>query len=152
MDLTTQDIFLITDIPVALKTADLRRIFSQHIEAGAFTCFHYRHRPTSSRLVPISHSTVDVEELLRVLKRHRTRRVLNCTALVAIKPPNTRKVLTAFEDSWFTDAKCGDFSPCKFYRVSYAPPQVNSLKSKFVFATNISGGSPALCLGCHWFF
>ncbi|KAL5965483.1 G patch domain-containing protein 3 [Taenia solium] len=138
MDLTGQDIFFITDIPPLLKTADLRRIFSQHIEGGAFTCFHYRHRPTSSRFAPIVQGKIDVEVLLRVLKRHRSRRTLCCTALVAIKPSNTRKVLAAFEDSWFSDTKCGDFTPCKFYRVSYAPSHLNSLRSKCAISTLVS--------------
>ncbi|CAN9513948.1 unnamed protein product [Ophioblennius macclurei] len=37
--------FVINNIPVAFRSADLRNYFSQFIESGAFTCFHYRHRP-----------------------------------------------------------------------------------------------------------
>lgn len=35
----------ISNIPVALRSADLRNYFSQFIESGGFQCFHYRHRP-----------------------------------------------------------------------------------------------------------
>ncbi|KAH9284634.1 G patch domain-containing protein 3 [Echinococcus granulosus] len=134
MELTGQNIFLVTDIPTSVKTSDLRRIFSQHVEAGAFACFHYRHRPSSSRVFLTSHSIVDADVLLRALKRHRSRRALKCTALMAIKPAYTRGVLGSFEDSWFTDAKCGNFPPCKLYRVSYAPSHLNSLKELCEFS------------------
>ncbi|KAL5108443.1 G patch domain-containing protein 3 [Taenia crassiceps] len=114
--------------------ADLRRIFSQHIEAGAFTCFHYRHRPSSSRLAPVLHCTVDAETLLHVLKRHRSRRAPSCTTLVAMKPGSAQNVLASVEDSWFTDAKCGDFAPCRFHRVIWTPLQLNSLKKLCEFS------------------
>ncbi|XP_038141450.1 G patch domain-containing protein 3 [Cyprinodon tularosa] len=43
---TKQPVYLvISNIPVAFHSADLRNYFSQFIESGAFHCFHYRHRP-----------------------------------------------------------------------------------------------------------
>lgn len=36
---------VISNIPVAFRSADLRNYFSQFIESGGFQCFHYRHRP-----------------------------------------------------------------------------------------------------------
>ncbi|NXC40905.1 GPTC3 protein, partial [Penelope pileata] len=36
---------LISGIPAALRSAQLRAYFSQFLEAGGFLCFHYRHRP-----------------------------------------------------------------------------------------------------------
>ncbi|NXT68044.1 GPTC3 protein, partial [Chaetops frenatus] len=36
---------LVSGIPAALRSAQLRAYFSQFLEAGGFVCFHYRHRP-----------------------------------------------------------------------------------------------------------
>ena len=36
---------LIGNIPKELHSSDLRAYFSQFVEKGAFSCFHYRHRP-----------------------------------------------------------------------------------------------------------
>ncbi|VDM20846.1 unnamed protein product [Hydatigera taeniaeformis] len=134
MALNNQDIFFITDIPTSLKTADLRRIFSQHIEAGAFECFHYRHRPASSHITLAPHSSISAKMLLRILRRHRSRRTINCTALIAIKPDNTQKILNTLEDSWYTDAKCGNFAPCKLHRVRHAVPLLETLKKLCEFS------------------
>lgn len=41
--------FVISNIPVAFRSADLRNYFSQFIESGGFQCFHYRHRPEIHR-------------------------------------------------------------------------------------------------------
>lgn len=37
--------FVVNNIPVKFRSADLRNYFSQFIESGGFLCFHYRHRP-----------------------------------------------------------------------------------------------------------
>lgn len=131
INISEQNIFLITDIPVELKTSDLRRIFSQHIEAGAFNCFHYRHRPTSSRISLLFSSGLNVKALFRVLKQHRTSKAKTCTALLSIKHDLTERVLSAFEDTWCTDEKCRYYSPCKFFPLDYDRKQINSLKSRF---------------------
>ncbi|XP_034409991.1 G patch domain-containing protein 3 [Cyclopterus lumpus] len=44
----------ISNIPVALRSADLRNYFSQFIESGGFQCFHYRHRPEVLREPEVS--------------------------------------------------------------------------------------------------
>ncbi|TSK20080.1 G patch domain-containing protein 3 [Bagarius yarrelli] len=36
--------FVVNNIPVKLRSADLRNYFSQFTESGGFSCFHYRHR------------------------------------------------------------------------------------------------------------
>ncbi|XP_062996546.1 G patch domain-containing protein 3 [Elgaria multicarinata webbii] len=36
---------LVSGVPAQLRSVDLRSYFSQSIEADAFLCFHYRHRP-----------------------------------------------------------------------------------------------------------
>ncbi|XP_077577432.1 G patch domain-containing protein 3 [Stigmatopora nigra] len=40
---------VVSNIPVAFRSADLRNYFSQFIESGGFVCFHYRHRPEVHR-------------------------------------------------------------------------------------------------------
>ncbi|KAG5858093.1 hypothetical protein ANANG_G00026440 [Anguilla anguilla] len=37
--------FVVSNIPAAFRSANLRNYFSQFIESGGFFCFHYRHRP-----------------------------------------------------------------------------------------------------------
>ncbi|KAJ8373245.1 hypothetical protein AAFF_G00267370 [Aldrovandia affinis] len=37
--------YVVSNIPAAFRSADLRNYFSQFIEGGGFFCFHYRHRP-----------------------------------------------------------------------------------------------------------
>nr|CDS31635.1 nuclear receptor subfamily 0 group B member [Hymenolepis microstoma] len=128
MNLLEHCIFLITDIPSGLKTADLRRVFSQHIEAGVFSCFHYRHRPLSSRIALLSCNKLDVKTLLCILKQHRTTKAQSCTALISIKPENVERLLSSFEDTWCTDDQCGIYPICKFFPVSYGSSDIHSLK------------------------
>ncbi|XP_019742002.1 G patch domain-containing protein 3 [Hippocampus comes] len=40
---------VVSNIPAAFHSADLRNYFSQFIESGGFICFHYRHRPEVHR-------------------------------------------------------------------------------------------------------
>ncbi|KAM7536059.1 hypothetical protein Aperf_G00000094090 [Anoplocephala perfoliata] len=128
MSISGQNIFLVTGIPAKLKTSDLRRVFSQHIEAAAFGCFHYRHRPTSSRISLLSESSLDLKALFRILKQHRTAKAKVCTAILSIKPDLTDCVLSSFEDSWCTDEKCGCYPPCKFFPLTYDSSQIDMLK------------------------
>lgn len=37
--------FAVCNIPPLFRSVDLRNYFSQFIESGGFTCFHFRHRP-----------------------------------------------------------------------------------------------------------
>ena len=41
---------LISNIPPALHTSDLRKFFSDFVETEKFKCFHYRHRPEKGRV------------------------------------------------------------------------------------------------------
>lgn len=128
MKISEHSIFLITDIPSGLKTASLRRAFSQHVEAGVFGCFHYRHRPVSSRIPLLSCNKLDVKTLLCVLKQHRTTKSQSCTALISIKPEYVERLLSSFEDTWCTDDQCGNYPTCKFFPVSYDSSDIHSLK------------------------
>ncbi|KAM3175651.1 hypothetical protein ACTXT7_008091 [Hymenolepis weldensis] len=116
------------DVPVKLRAADLRRVFSQHIEAGAFGCFHYRHRPVSSRISLLSSNKLDIKSLRCLLKQHRTTKAQSCTALMSVKPEHTERILSSFEDIWCTDDQCGNYPTCKFYPVSYDSSDLRSLK------------------------
>lgn len=40
---------VVSNIPAAFHSVDLRNYFSQFIESGGFICFHYRHRPEVHR-------------------------------------------------------------------------------------------------------
>eukprot|EP00111_Clytia_hemisphaerica_P009009 TCONS_00026397-protein len=43
-------VLFIGNIPKHYRSADLRTFFSEFIEKGAFDCFHYRHRPESTKV------------------------------------------------------------------------------------------------------
>lgn len=149
MNILDHNIFLIMDVPVKLRAADLRRVFSQHIEAGAFGCFHYRHRPVSSRISLLSCNKLDVKSLQCFLKQHRTTKAQSCTGLMSIKPEHTERILSSFEDSWCTDDQCGNYPICKFCPVSYDSSDLRSLKSKF--SKNLNFLLLCLCLLCFFF-
>ncbi|KAM7382675.1 hypothetical protein PAMP_002395 [Pampus punctatissimus] len=53
---------VISNIPVAFHSADLRNYFSQFIESGGFHCFHYRHRPEVLRESEDQNSMCDDSE------------------------------------------------------------------------------------------
>lgn len=50
---------LISAIPKSFRSADLRNFFSQFVEARAFQCFHFRHRP----MPPSSENAVSVSQM-----------------------------------------------------------------------------------------
>jgi len=52
---TYQHVF-IGNIPLALKTSDLRIYFKEFVEKGAFKLFHYRHRPETNAVRPESNT------------------------------------------------------------------------------------------------
>ena len=45
MELDELSLCLVGNIPGTFHSSDLRAFFSQYVEKGNFTCFHYRHRP-----------------------------------------------------------------------------------------------------------
>ncbi|XP_067458097.1 G patch domain-containing protein 3 [Thunnus thynnus] len=53
---------VISNIPAAFRSADLRNYFSQFIESGGFKCFHYRHRPEVLRESEGQNSVCDDSE------------------------------------------------------------------------------------------
>ncbi|XP_028837033.1 G patch domain-containing protein 3 [Denticeps clupeoides] len=44
--------FAVSNIPPHFRSVDLRHYFSQFIESGGFSCFHYRHRPEIVKEAP----------------------------------------------------------------------------------------------------
>ena len=44
-DNTSEQCFIVGNIPTEFHSADLRAYFSQFTEKKGFKCFHYRHRP-----------------------------------------------------------------------------------------------------------
>lgn len=66
---------LVGNIPVDLRSADLRAFFSHLVERGAFACFHFRHRPEHlpvdgggcSEAETTANTTAEASESLRTL-------------------------------------------------------------------------------------
>lgn len=54
---------VVSNIPAAFRSADLRNYFSQFIEGGGFLCFHYRHRPEVLKGSEIEGPQVDQTKL-----------------------------------------------------------------------------------------
>lgn len=54
---------VVTNIPESFRTRDLRNFFSEYVEKGAFTCFHFRHRP-QSQLTELRNSNMSPEPQL----------------------------------------------------------------------------------------
>ncbi|VDD75015.1 unnamed protein product [Mesocestoides corti] len=133
MDLIDQDIFFITHIPSSLTAADLRRIFSHYVEAGAFACFHYRHRPESEGSALIPPKMIDADVMLSLLKRHRSRKTCTCTAVIAVRREQTERLIASFFESWSTDELSSQYSPCKLYRVTCTLSDFNNLAKLIEF-------------------
>ncbi|XP_051493801.1 G patch domain-containing protein 3 [Apus apus] len=67
---------LVSGIPAALRSAQLRAYFSQFLETGGFLCFHYRHRPERPPAEAAAPRT--------------------CCCLVAVRPGRARRLLRAY--------------------------------------------------------
>ncbi|XP_030320252.1 G patch domain-containing protein 3 [Calypte anna] len=76
---------LVSGIPAALRSAQLRAYFSQFLEEGGFLCFHYRHRP--ERPPP----PAEEEEAAASASAPRT-----CCCLVAVRPGRARRFLRMY--------------------------------------------------------
>ena len=54
MELTNSTFFLVGNIPKSFRSSNLRVYFSNFVEKGIFSCFHYKHRPEHLRLLNTS--------------------------------------------------------------------------------------------------
>uniref|UniRef100_A0A8D0DGR5 G-patch domain containing 3 n=1 Tax=Salvator merianae TaxID=96440 RepID=A0A8D0DGR5_SALMN len=98
---------LVSCIPAPLRSADLRSYFSQSIEAGAFACFHYRHRPERGEgpggpPLPGQSQT--------------------CCCLVAVRPGWSRRLVRMYSGKRWIDVQ-GETLPgrCLIRRVRISP-------------------------------
>ncbi|NXJ70938.1 GPTC3 protein, partial [Rostratula benghalensis] len=71
---------LVSGIPAALRSAQLRAYFSQFLEAGGFLCFHYRHRP----------------ERPQAGGGEKAAAPRTCSCLVAVKPGSARRFVRMY--------------------------------------------------------
>lgn len=49
MELANSTFFLVGNIPKSFRSSNLRDYFSNFVEKGIFSCFHYKHRPEHLR-------------------------------------------------------------------------------------------------------
>ncbi|VDL99295.1 unnamed protein product [Schistocephalus solidus] len=108
-------LFLISNIPVAFSAADLRRIFSQFVEANAFVCFHYRRRPEPQGLDDLINKR-SPDSLLRNLRTKR-RNCSSCCGLFLLKDEFSESIQARLEELWTTDDAN---STCSF--IEFRPP------------------------------
>ncbi|XP_068015160.1 G patch domain-containing protein 3 isoform X2 [Melanerpes formicivorus] len=72
---------LVSGIPAALRSAQLRAYFSQFLEAGGFLCFHYRHRPERAAAGGGGEAPAAAR---------------SCSCLVAVRPGRRRRFLRMY--------------------------------------------------------
>ena len=53
---------LVCNIPQEFRSADLRNYFSDFVETGKFTCFHFRHKPQSQLVTLLPSPAVAVTD------------------------------------------------------------------------------------------
>ncbi|XP_074782261.1 G patch domain-containing protein 3 isoform X1 [Athene noctua] len=97
---------LVSGIPAALRSAQLRAYFSQFVEAGGFLCFHYRHRPERP-------PAGDGEEAAAP----RT-----CSCLVAVQPGRARRFVRMYSGKrWVGPGGASLPGRCLICRVRLSP-------------------------------
>ncbi len=104
--------FAISNIPVALRSADLRNYFCQFIESGGFQCFHYRHRPEVLRETeePVNTSCDGGEEdnsksseTVEDTKKKQT--VKSCCCVVAVRGKEAERFIKMYAGNNWIDSK-----------------------------------------------
>lgn len=98
---------LVSGIPAALRSAQLRAYFSQFVEAGGFLCFHYRHRPER---LPGSGG----EEAAAPPR--------TCSCLVAVQPGRARRLVRMYSGKrWVGPGGASLPGRCLIRRVRLSP-------------------------------
>uniref|UniRef100_G3NW27 G patch domain containing 3 n=1 Tax=Gasterosteus aculeatus TaxID=69293 RepID=G3NW27_GASAC len=110
----------ISNIPVALRSADLRNYFSQFIESGGFQCFHYRHRPEVL-------STARGPEAKRAVK--------TCCCVASLHAKDADRFVKMYAGNHWIDPK-GNWlsSRCVIKRVTASRDGERGLKKRFTEA------------------
>ncbi|KAM6108475.1 LOW QUALITY PROTEIN: G patch domain-containing protein 3 [Pterocles gutturalis] len=97
---------LVSGIPAALRSAQLRRYFSQFVEAGGFVCFHYRHRPERPPAGGGPEAAAP----------------RSCSCLVAVRPGRARRFLRMYSGKrWVGPAGASLPGRCLIRRVRLSP-------------------------------
>ncbi|XP_025899200.1 G patch domain-containing protein 3 [Nothoprocta perdicaria] len=92
---------LVSGIPAALRSAQLRHYFSQFIEAGGFLCFHYRHRPERAAAAAAPGT---------------------CSCLVAVRPGHARRLVRMYSGRrWLGPGAARLPGRCRVRRVRLGP-------------------------------
>ncbi|XP_029958610.1 G patch domain-containing protein 3 [Salarias fasciatus] len=103
--------FVINNIPVAFRSADLRNYFSQFIESGGFRCFHYRHRPEVLRdsrpAGSLGERDEDGETEPEGLPEPSgpTQAGKSCCCVVAVRPKDAERFVKMYAGNHWIDSK-----------------------------------------------
>ncbi|KYO37059.1 G patch domain-containing protein 3 [Alligator mississippiensis] len=97
---------LVSRVPAALRSPQLRAYFSQFLEAGGFLCFHYRHRP--ERAAPAGQGPAPPPP--------------TCCCLVAVRPGQAARLVRMYSGRRWLGPR-GEALPgrCLIRRVRVAP-------------------------------
>lgn len=106
---------VISNIPVAFRSADLRNYFSQFIECGGFQCFHYRHRPEvlreTERQIPVcedgdegSSEPRDTDQA-KNSSSEKTRVVKSCCCVVSVHVKEADRFIKMYAGNHWIDSK-----------------------------------------------
>ncbi|KAK2815312.1 hypothetical protein Q7C36_023578 [Tachysurus vachellii] len=95
--------FVVNNIPVKFRSADLRNYFSQFIESGGFVCFHYRHRP-EVRVKPEKPSEEE-EEKEEGEKQSEVKAEASCCCVVSVKEKEATRFVKMYSGNQWVDSQ-----------------------------------------------
>lgn len=95
--------FVVNNIPVKFRSADLRNYFSQFIESGGFLCFHYRHRP-EVRVKPEKPSEEE-EEKEEGEKQSEIKAEASCCCVVSVKDKEATRFVKMYSGNQWVDSQ-----------------------------------------------
>lgn len=101
---------VISNIPVAFRSADLRNYFSQFIESGGFTCFHYRHRPEllrekESRTLAVGAGEEFSSQLAEDGSPADTQPGKSCCCVVSVRVEEAERLIRMYAGNHWIDSK-----------------------------------------------
>ncbi|KAM8826019.1 G patch domain-containing protein 3 [Synchiropus picturatus] len=103
--------FVISNIPVIFRSADLRNYFSQFIESEGFQCFHYRHRPERLREAESKTTAADQTDTSDVVEptadgsSTKKEASKSCCCVVAVQAKDAERFFRMYSGNHWIDKK-----------------------------------------------
>lgn len=95
--------FVVNNIPVRFRSADLRNYFSQFIESKGFHCFHYRHRP-EVRVQTAGFKTTDAGSSERTDDGSEGKHEGSCCCVVSVRSESSDRFMKMYSGNQWIDS------------------------------------------------